>query len=415
MEMAPNPRGVLILDDEPSKLKQVVCSALNMQAVYAHGSATAAIRALMAHASTIDMVICGLKPHELDGVEFLRLLNRLRYRGALLLVGDDREKALKAAQRAAQAHGFDVMGTLVKPFTPAQFSARMVARPVAPAARTSTPYPCSLAQLRAAIGENQFVNYYQPKVELKTGSLVGVETLVRWNHPTFGQVLPGDFMPLAEEAGLIDGITRGVLDRALADLRRWRSAGHRFDVAINISMSTLAYLDLPELVERAAIRMGVPVSSLIFEITEGMFMDQPQLQLDTLARLRIKGIRLSVDDFGVGNACMAMIRDLPFDELKIDQSFVHGASEDPALRAVLAASLQLARDLGMKAVGEGVANRADWELLAQSGCDMAQGYFVGRPMPGNSLESWLPVWAARLRHTKSDLPAATRTGGTTPL
>src|SRR6185437_7186522 len=168
--------------------------------------------------------------------------------------------------------------------------------------------------------------------------------------------------------------------------RRWVSMGRSIDIAINISMSNLGSLDFPDRLAQMAGDVGLSLNNLILEITEAQVMTDPRSQLDILARLKLKGIRLSIDDFGTGYSSLAQLRDLPFDELKIDRGFVHQATRTPALRAILDASLSLARELGLRTVAEGVEDREDWDLLRTAGCDMVQGYFIARPMPGSEVE-----------------------------
>jgi len=183
-----------------------------------------------------------------------------------------------------------------------------------------------------------------------------------------------------------------VLTDAFAQFKLWQEAGLMLKVAINLSIDNLASLDfLDEVVELAA-KAGVPPQMVELEVTESRLMGDLRTPLEILTRLRLKRFRLSIDDFGIGNSSLAQLRDLPFDELKIDQSFVHGACENDKLRAMFTSSLGLAKQLGMEVVAEGVEDQADWDFVHKSGCDVAQGYFIARPMPAADLPAWMQSW-----------------------
>jgi EAL domain-containing protein (putative c-di-GMP-specific phosphodiesterase class I) len=166
-------------------------------------------------------------------------------------------------------------------------------------------------------------------------------------------------------------------------------------VAINISMDNLARLDFPEVLLGEAARHGVAPTDLMLEVTESRLMGDARAPMDILTRLRLNRIGLSIDDFGTGHSSLAQLRDLPFDELKIDRGFVHGSSEESTQHAIFKASLEMAHQLGMTAVAEGVEDRADWNFARAAGCDLAQGYFIGRPMPARQLDAWAAEWRHR--------------------
>lgn len=224
-----------------------------------------------------------------------------------------------------------------------------------------------------------------------------METLVRWRHPQDGMVFPDQFIGVAEAHGLIDDLTRVVLTGALAQAKVWQDAGWVLRVAVNVSMVSLTSLDFPDFVAGLAAQAGVPPQEVVLEVTESRLMRDLRAPLEILTRLRLKRFRLSIDDFGTGSSSLAQLRDLPFDELKIDKSFVHRAWTDETLRAMYDASLGLARQLGMEVVAEGVEDRNDWDLLRRTGCDLAQGYFIARPMPAADLSGWMVDWQERVR------------------
>jgi EAL domain-containing protein (putative c-di-GMP-specific phosphodiesterase class I) len=250
-------------------------------------------------------------------------------------------------------------------------------------------------ELRAALERGELENYYQPKVAIASASLVGVETLVRWQHPTDGVVTPDRFVSVAEEYGLIAELTRGVLARAFEHSAAWRRADLALGVAMNVSMENLADPGFADEVLALAARLGATARDITIELTESRLMLDQRLALEALARLRIKRFRLAIDDFGTGHSSLLQLRDIAFDELKIDQAFVHGAWRDPTSRAIFEASLGLGRQLGIEVVAEGVRDRDDWNFVARSGCDLAQGHFIGAAMPASRLPDWIAAWEHR--------------------
>jgi EAL domain-containing protein (putative c-di-GMP-specific phosphodiesterase class I) len=217
-------------------------------------------------------------------------------------------------------------------------------------------------------------------------------------------VFPDQFIALAEEHGLIDDLTRVVLTAALKQSRLWQYMGITLPIAVNVSMDNLLSVEFPDLVARELIEAGVPASLLVLEVTESRLMKDPLVALDILTRLRLKRVGLTIDDFGTGHSSLALLRDLPFEELKLDRGFVHGAWRDTSRTAILQASLRLARQLRMKSVAEGVEDREDWDCLRTAGCDLAQGYFIAKPMSAEALPTWLSAWRARRQELFESAP-----------
>jgi EAL domain-containing protein (putative c-di-GMP-specific phosphodiesterase class I) len=237
-------------------------------------------------------------------------------------------------------------------------------------------------------------------VALATGEVVGMESLVRWQHPVDGLVFPDQFLGLAADHGLLTEVTGVVLIEAMKQAKAWWLAGHPLSVAVNVTMDDLIALEFPDLAVALAAAVGVEPRVVTLEVTEGQVMRQPSTVLDVLSRLSLKRFGLSIDDFGTGHSSLAQLRDLPFDELKIDRGFVHGASTDGTRRAICSANLQMAHQLRMKVVGEGIETREDWDFLAQLGCDFGQGYFIARPMPAADVVQWIHAWRSRLSGAK---------------
>ena len=244
-------------------------------------------------------------------------------------------------------------------------------------------------ELRTAIADGQFVLHYQPKVDLATGEVHAVEALIRWEHPTRGLLYPDAFIDLVEVSGLMTAMTRLVLDIALDQAAAWQQQGQRLTVAVNLSASSLVDADLPEEVFAMLAAHRVVPAALQLEITEDFLMADRQRARKILTRLRGGGVQISIDDYGTGYSSLSYLRDLPVDELKLDQSFVFPMTDDSRAAALVASSIALAHSLGLRMVAEGVETQSVYTALARLGCDQAQGYFISKPVPAAQLEHWL--------------------------
>ena len=242
-----------------------------------------------------------------------------------------------------------------------------------------------VGDLRRAIETDELALVYQPKVDLDSGRCVGVEALLRWQHPQRGSVPPDQFIPLAEQTGLIKAVGRWVLNAALRQAREWLSEGRDVPIAVNLSMRDLHDPDLPEAVVGLLRRWQVPPSQLVVEITENGLMADPGRALQTITALRLMGIRIAIDDFGTGYSSLAYLKRLPVDELKIDRSFVRELATDDDDLAIVRSTISLGHDLGLIIVAEGIEDARTLERLRQLGCDVGQGYLIGRPMPAHAV------------------------------
>ena len=258
-----------------------------------------------------------------------------------------------------------------------------------------SPRRLSLAGgLRAAIQNGEISLFFQPKAELATGRVIGVEALARWEHPRLGLVGPSEFVPIAEQTGLITPLTSYVLDAALRQLREWHDRGQELTIAVNLSARSFLDAQLAVEIPRLLEKWGVDARHLELEITESMLMLDPGRAQATLERLSRIGLTLSVDDFGTGYSSLANLKRLPVDCIKIDKSFVMDMAIDPSDAAIVRSTVDLAHNLGLRVVAEGVESRETWTRLAELGCDFAQGFYVSRPVPAADLEHLLDEPAA---------------------
>ena len=397
-----NPSGIwiLVLDDEPVMLEimRSMLSNLGFTDVTTCDSGRQALDRLDGQGTDPDLILLDLNMPGMDGVEFLRKLVERRYAGSVILVSGEDEQILQSAENLVRAHRITALGHLQKPVQPDALATLISQlRPGLRSGVSGVLKAYAAKDVRRAIANRELVNYYQPKVAMATGKVVGVEALVRWRHPDDGLVFPDRFIGIAEEQGLIDYLTDVVIGDALAQARRWIDAGVALDVAVNVSMVSLLSINFPDVMSKHLAAAGVPTTNVVIEVTESRLMPELVTVLDVLTRLRMKRFRLSIDDFGTGHSSLAQLRDMPFDELKVDRSFVHGAATDDKKRAICHASLSLARQLGISVVAEGVEDQDDWQFLSGEGCDFAQGYFIARPMPGEKIQAWIEDWVARVR------------------
>jgi EAL domain-containing protein (putative c-di-GMP-specific phosphodiesterase class I) len=244
-------------------------------------------------------------------------------------------------------------------------------------------------ELEEAMADGSIDVVFQPIIDARTSDIVSVETLVRWSHPRYGAIPPDDFIHLAEQIGRIGPLTDHVLDRSLARCRRWLDDGIALSVAVNLSARCLTEPDLVERVGRALQRHGVPGELLTLELTEGSVVDDSVRSSTVLADLHALGLRLSMDDFGTGYSSLSQLRQLPIDEVKIDKSFVLGMSTSQGESFIARSIIELAHNLGLRVVAEGVEDEVTRKLLADMGCDKLQGFLVSRPLSDDRLEGWL--------------------------
>ena len=254
-----------------------------------------------------------------------------------------------------------------------------------------------MAELRRAIADNALTLHFQPKVDLASGRVKGLEALVRWAHPVHGFIPPDQFIPMAEDTGTIKLLTRWVLNAAAAYAAALKHEGFDVNMAVNLSTHDLLDPTLPQRIMELLAHCKLEPSSLTLEVTESAMMEDPQQALAVITRLSEAGVSFAIDDFGTGYSSLGYLKQLPVHEVKIDRSFVTDMAEDASNAMIVHSIVELAHNLGLKVVAEGVESAAGWELLHRLACDMAQGYYLSRPLPAGALRAWLQdsAWSAR--------------------
>jgi EAL domain-containing protein (putative c-di-GMP-specific phosphodiesterase class I)/CheY-like chemotaxis protein len=397
--------GILLIDDDPFMLGvlSLMLRGLGYPTIGTADSAAAALDVLDKDPEGVDVVVCDLNMPGMDGIEFLQRLDASAFRGNVILLSGEGAHIMHTVQKLLSGGQLVILGALGKPVKRAMLQA-LLERWI-PATVQDPPIVLpsfAAADLHEANRLRQWVLRYQPKVDLRTGVLVGTEALVRWAHPEHGLVDPGRFIALAEGCGAIDELTAWVLQEAFEQLGRWRDRGLPLHMAINVSMENLRAPGFARRVIDLARVARCSPRDVTLEVTESRLMDPSMLPLESLARLRMQRFGLSIDDFGTGHSSLVQLRDVPFTELKIDRGFVHAARHNQIIRPILEGSIGIAKRLGMQSVAEGVESEDDWQLLREIGCDLAQGWFIGRPMAPHDLPQWIEQWKSRCARLFAD-------------
>ncbi len=388
---------IYLLDDEP-ELVALLADVAAAEGLSPRGY-TAAAR-LFEDVSAFEpgaILVLDLHMPDMDGIEVMRRLAELKDSPALILVSGTHSGVLHAAQTLGEEHRLEILAALKKPVAVNEF--RGLLRAYADtggkgrwAAGCEVGSGLTLAELDRAILEDQLVLYFQPQCAIADARVTGAEALVRWRHPHQGLVLPDGFVPLAERNGRIGSLTHWVIGQVVRQHRAWRDAGLETCLSVNISASDITSLTLPEQLAALLADNRLDPNGLVLELTETALMGELVTSLDILTRMRLKGLGLSIDDFGTGYSSLSQLHRAPFSELKIDRSFVAHMIEDPEARSIVKTCILLGHELDMRVVAEGVEDRATWDLLAELGCDLAQGYFIARPMPAEAFPTWVEGW-----------------------
>ncbi len=370
---------------------------LGARTVYEAADGHAALSVLRDPDRPVDIVISDLDMDGMDGMEFVRHIGASGAPISIILASALERKLLASIGAMAEAYGTRLLGVIEKPLTPRKLLALIkvhrnpVHKPIPPQVPEFT---CS--QIAAALLNDEFEPYFQPKIDLTTGQLKGAEALARWLHPQLGTITPAYFIETMESHRLIDALTWVMVTKSAARCRAWRATGIDATVSVNLSVLLLNDLDIAERVTELVKSEGLDPAQMILEVTESSATVDIGSVLENLARLRIRGFGLSIDDYGTGYSSMQQLTRIAFTELKIDRYFVINAIKDPTARVVLESSLRVAKKLNIDSVAEGVETQADFDLLRRLHCDMAQGYFIAKPMAYADFLAWNREWTVEV-------------------
>ncbi len=409
MAGAPRQPGMLLIDDDPFSLalQRQTLQTIGYDRVSTAEGGLQALDMLKSDPDAIDVVVCDINMPGMDGIEFLQQLEASGFDGGVILSSGEGVRILHTVRKLLGSSRLSLLGALTKPASRSSLAGLLELWQPAGSTPARPPVPVILAEeVMAANRAGQWVLHYQPQVELGTGAVIGVEALVRWNHPQHGMVFPDAFIHVAEECGAIDGLTDWVMQTAMLQLATWQADGLDLRMAVNLSMDNLLQTDFANRVGAMARTAGVRPEHVTLEITETRVISGKSAPLENLVRLRLQRFALSIDDFGTGHSSLAQLRDVPFSELKVDRGFVQGARHNQIIRPILEASISVAQGLEMQSLAEGIETLEDWQLLQQLGCSLGQGYFIGRPCPADQLPAWLVAWELRRAGLVAPLDAA---------
>ena len=343
----------------------------------------------------VDIIVCDLDMPEMDGMEFIRHVGEAGAQVSVILSSALDRHLIASVETMTTAYGMNLLGAIEKPATPQKLRDLIARHGIVPARRKGAQAAAiPAAEVIAGLRAGQIEPFFQPKVEMATGKLVGAEALARWRHPERGIVSPGAFVGVLEAAGQADALTWVMLERSAAAARAWQEQGLAASVSVNLSLTSLSDPTLAERIADAVRRESLDARAMVLEITETAAMSDVGRSLENLARLRVKGFGLSIDDYGTGYSSMQQLARIPFTELKLDQSFVTNCADNVQHQAIIESSLDMARRLHLKTVAEGVETLADWTLLRELGCGAGQGYFIAEPLPLGELLRWAREWRA---------------------
>lgn len=340
----------------------------------------------------LDVAVIDLDLPGMDGLELLRVLGGSQTRVPVIVTGSQGRDIMFSIESLAGTFGLELLGTISKPVTEPKLEA-LLANYDAPHSHVRMTGPSfTFAEVGQGLQQRQFEPFYQPKIELATGQVKGLETFARWRHPEFGIVGPGSFIDALEQNNRVDFLDWTMIELSVQGCRMLQDKGLPMSISINLAPETLAHPGFMQQIKACVERHNVLPDYITFEMPESSVLTNDSGFLERLVRLRMAGFGLAIDDYGTGRSNLQLLARIPFTELKIDRSFVDGASRKRPLSTVLSTCLGLARSLDRQSVAVGVETKADWDFLQGLGCTYAQGYHIAAPMDVNAFPGWLADW-----------------------
>ncbi|TCS35756.1 EAL domain-containing protein (putative c-di-GMP-specific phosphodiesterase class I) [Paucimonas lemoignei] len=388
----------LVVEDNEFQRRWLVAMLSNLGAnrIVEADDGLAGLAILQDPQAAIDICFIDLNMPGMDGMELIRHMARSANPVSIVLSSALDPSLVFSVESMSQAYGVNLLGTITKPATPEELTAiinRYTPRDAGRTIASQVAKTVTLEEILQGLQEDQFTPYFQPKVELATGKVKGVEAFARWEHPEHGIIAADAFIPVLEAGGKMDQISWNMIRKSAATCRMLHDAGHPVPISINLASQPLSELEFADHFAACMAAHGIEPSFITIEITESASRTETPVFLENLARLRMKGFMLAVDDYGTGDASMQEQLRIPFSELKIDRSFVVGASHNEALGLALASCLELAQKLKRESTAVGVETRQDWDFLQKLGCTNAQGYFIAKPMDAKALPGWIEEWS----------------------
>lgn len=381
----------LIVDDDQS-IRQLISAMLHDIGIVEIECAASGVEALVLvdqNPQEIDVMIVDLCMPKMDGIELLRELSERNYSGRLLVMSGLDKSVLRSALEVARMHPLNVVGALPKPIDINELS-RILQRTVTLTGKVDISYRhMQLDDLFDAVTHRKIKPYYQPLVDIRNETVVGIESLARWEHETLGMIPPDVFIPMAEREGVIYTLTNLMFELTLKDFQTLKKKGYSLQLSFNLSAKLLHLQRLPDNYAKQVRKYNIEPEEVVLEITESFGIVNDRDAMETLNRLRLQGFKLSIDDFGTGYASINNLLNMPFTQLKIDRVFVTNASNNEVAKTLLESCLKLSHDLELEVVCEGIESEQDLDLVKQLEGTIAQGFLIARPKPLKELIRWL--------------------------
>jgi EAL domain-containing protein (putative c-di-GMP-specific phosphodiesterase class I)/ActR/RegA family two-component response regulator len=401
MKTEVNELSVLVADDSVTQRMhaQSICTELGLQDIYGAKDGRDALKVLLAH--SVDVALIDLEMPIMDGVELLRSIAQEKCAKSVIILSAKDPILIASVGTMAEADGLHVLGTFQKPLqrdlletSLLRYVRELKTADVSEAAPQSD---VTVIDFCNALDAGEITLAYQPKLTVQGLILRGVEALARWKHPQKGNISPAVFIPLAERHGLIDTLTRELLVVAFKQKQEWQQYGLRFHLAFNLSPLSLADSGLSDWLLELAQQYSIPPEEITLEVTENALLGELACAIRTLARLRLKGFNIAIDDYGTGFANAQQLSRVPATELKIDRSLIHQVSTRPQQGTILASTVDLAKNLKLVTVAEGVETLEDYKILVALGVDQVQGFYFSKPLFPNDLLEWIKTGLSKTR------------------
>lgn len=395
--------GILVVEDDDFQRSMHVLLLKNMglQRIYEAIDGNCALEIIKKQSSQVDIIICDLLMPRMDGMELIRHIGDAKSKIAVIIASGLTRRLINSVEIMARDYGVNMLGLIEKPVTIEKLTPLLEKFiSIQTTLKLVKKQPSGLAfthqEILDGLKRNEFEPFFQPKVDMHTRKLIGFEALARWRHPKKGIITPKAFIEQMETGGLIDELTWFMLENSVRYCRKWCTEGLDITVSINLSINSLLEPDLAKRIIALVSNYNVDPCHIILEVTESTIATHSGSILENLSRLCLHGFGLSIDDFGTGYSSLQQLMRIPYNELKIDQSFITNAVLQELTRVIVASSLDMAKKLTITSVAEGIESQEDWNHLSMLGCDLAQGYFISKPMPGNQVFDWAVNWARKI-------------------
>jgi EAL domain-containing protein (putative c-di-GMP-specific phosphodiesterase class I)/DNA-binding NarL/FixJ family response regulator len=397
-----NELSLLIADDSITQRQYAreLCQGLGVKEVYDAANGVDALAVLQGY--PVDVVLIDLEMPVMDGVELIRSIAQKKFASSVIILSAKDPILIASVGTMAEADGLHVLGTFQKPLLPDVLECSLLRfiqdSKIDPRAnQDSFQQEVTAVELGHALANGEVTLAFQPKLTVQGLLLRGVEALARWKHPQKGMISPAVFIPLAERHGMIDLLTRNLLEQAFTHKKLWQQYGLRFHLAFNLSPLSLADADMVDWLTTLAASYNIAPAEVTFEVTENALLGELASAIRTLARLRLKGFHIAIDDYGTGFANAQQLSRVPATELKLDRSLVHRVASRPQQHTILASTVTLAKNLKLTTVAEGVETKEDFLVLVALGVDLVQGYYFAKPLYPDDLMVWVKTELTQLR------------------